>query len=95
MSLPASTLDKLMRLAALTLAPDERALLESDLDKIVALIDAMQAIDTSAVEALAHPLDGTQPLRPDAVTETVDRELLQRGAPKAQDGLYLVPRVVD
>lgn len=84
-----------MRLAALRLEPEERALLEGDLDKIVGLIDAMQAVDTSGVEPLAHPLDGTQPLRGDQVTESIDRDHLQRGAPLARDGLYLVPRVVE
>ena len=87
--------DKLMRLAALSLDGRERALLEGDLAKIVGMIDVMQSVDTDGVEPLAHPLDGTQPLRPDAVTESVDRERLQQSAPQARDGLYLVPRVVE
>ena len=95
MALPTGTVEKLMRLAALDLGAEERALLERDLDKIIGLIDAMQSVDTSAVEPLAHPLDGTQPLRDDVVTEHVDREHLQQGAPLVRDGLYLVPRVVD
>ena len=95
MAIERETVDKLMRLAALSLDREERTLLEEDLTKIVALIDVMQSVDTHGVEPLAHPLAGTQPLRPDAVTESVDRERLQRGAPQARDGLYLVPRVVE
>ena len=95
MALPGTVVEKLLRLAALSIEPGERSLLEGDLDKIVGLIDAMQAVDTHAVRPLAHPLDGTQPLRADAVTESVDRDRLQRGAPLAQDGLYIVPRVVE
>ncbi len=59
------------------------------------MIDEMQAMDTDGVEPLAHPIESDQRLRPDAVTETVDREHYQRGAPATRDGLYLVPRVVE
>ena len=103
----ARTIDKLLRLSALTLPPPERARLEADLERIVGFVDAMQAANTDGVAPLAHPLDGvlaadqarpvdaTQPLRSDAVTEAVDRERFQRLAPDARDGLYLVPRVVE
>lgn len=95
MSLSASTVDKLMRLSALSLDAEARAELHADLDKIIELIDAMQRVDTDGVAPLAQPLDGTQPLRPDRVTEVVDREQYQRTAPQTRDGLYIVPRVVE
>ena len=88
-------IDKLMRLAALRLEARERGLLEDNLAKIVHLIDTMQSADTDGVEPLDHPLDGVQPLRPDRVTEAVDRDRFQRVAPEVRDGLYLVPRVVE
>ncbi len=88
-------LNKLMRLAALHVDAGERDLLRHNLEKIVRLIDAMQSVDTDAVEPLDHPLDGVQPLRPDEVTEVIDRERLQAVAPEVRDGLYLVPRVVE
>ena len=103
----AATIDKLLRLAALTLAAPERARLEADLERIVGFVDAMQAADTEGVAPLAHPLQGlprdggaqpgdaTQPLRADDVTEAVDRERFQALAPEVRDGLYLVPRVVE
>ena len=91
----AATIDKLLRLAALRLDVSERARLHVDLDKIVAFVDAMQSVDTDGVEPLAHPLDGVQPLRPDRVSETVERERFQQNAPAVRDGLYLVPRVVE
>ena len=95
MPLEAETIDKLLRLSALRLRPDERRRLRADLDKIVGLIDALQSVDTTGVEPLAHALDGTQPLRPDVVSETVARERYQSVAPEVRDGLYLVPRVVE
>lgn len=90
-----TTIDKLLRLAALRLDADERARLEDDLGRIVAFVDAMQAADTEGVAPLAHPLDEIQPLRADRVAETVDRDRFQKLAPLARDGFYLVPRVVE
>ncbi|MDE0038644.1 MAG: Asp-tRNA(Asn)/Glu-tRNA(Gln) amidotransferase subunit GatC [Gammaproteobacteria bacterium] len=84
-----------MHLAALRLEARERELLKDNLLKIVQLIDTMQSADTEGVEPLDHPLDGVQSLRPDRVTETVDRDRFQQDAPEVRDGLYLVPRVVE
>ena len=55
----------------------------------------MQSVDTDGVAPLAHPLDAAQRLRPDALTEAVDRAHYQAGAPAVRDGLYIVPRVVE
>ncbi|MCY4212228.1 MAG: Asp-tRNA(Asn)/Glu-tRNA(Gln) amidotransferase subunit GatC [Gammaproteobacteria bacterium] len=82
------------RLAALRLDGDERLGVARDLQRIIALVDEMQAVDTQGVEPLAHPLDATQRLRADEATERVDRERCQAGAPEARDGLYLVPSVL-
>lgn len=89
------TLDKLMRLSQLQLAPKQAKLAIADLDAIIALIDEMQAIDTDGTAPLAHPLQADQPLRADAVTEEVSRERYQAIAPITRDGLYLVPKVVE
>lgn len=85
----------LANLAQLELSEQETAAVGEDLQRIMTMVDQMQAIDTSAVEPLAHPLDARQRLRPDQVTETIERELYQQGAPATADGLYLVPRVVE
>ncbi|MFX6258314.1 Asp-tRNA(Asn)/Glu-tRNA(Gln) amidotransferase subunit GatC, partial [Acinetobacter baumannii] len=65
------------------------------LNNILGLIDQMQAVDTSGVEPLAHPLEATQRLRPDAVTETDHRDAYQTIAPAVEEGLYLVPKVIE
>lgn len=65
------------------------------LNSILGLIDAMQALDTDGVAPLAHPLETTQRLRRDEVTEDNHREAYQAIAPAVQDGLYLVPKVID
>ena len=66
-----------------------------NLSEILELLKAMNAVDTTGVEPMAHPLDVAQPLRADEVTETDHREAFQRGAPAVADGLYLVPRVIE
>jgi len=66
-----------------------------DLSAILALAEQMQTVDTTKVEALAHPLDMLQRLRDDAVTETDQRELFQAKAPLVENGLYLVPKVIE
>ena len=62
---------------------------------ILALIDQMQSVDTDNVEPLAHPLDMTQRLRPDTVTEEDQRDALQELAPEKEAGLFLVPKVIE
>lgn len=82
-------------LAQLQLSEQEKAMVSNDLQRIMTMVDQMQAMDTDAVEPLAHPLDARQRLRTDEISEEIDRDLLQQGAPATRDGLYLVPRVVE
>jgi len=65
------------------------------LDAIFAMIGQLNAVDTTGVVPMAHAQDVKLPLRPDTVTETDRRVLYQRVAPAVEQGLYLVPRVVD
>jgi aspartyl-tRNA(Asn)/glutamyl-tRNA(Gln) amidotransferase subunit C len=55
----------------------------------------LNAVDTTGVEPLAHPLEATQRLRPDVVTETDNRASFQQLAPQTEAGLYLVPKVIE
>ena len=88
-------IDHLARLAALRLTDGERRDTLRDLHRIVAMVDRMRSVDTDGVPPLAHPLDARQRLRPDASTETVDREHFQADAPSVREGLYIVPKVID
>ena len=85
----------LATLARLSLDAQAQTQAAEDLQNIIAMIDAMQAIPTDGVEPMAHPLDATQRLRADEVTEAVAREDFQAVAPSTEDGYYLVPRVVE
>ncbi len=95
MSINHSEVERVARLARLRIDPadlDDRA---RDLARILELFDRLAAVDTRDVEPLSHPLAATQRLRPDVVTEQVDRGALQRGAPQVEDGMYVVPRVIE
>lgn len=65
------------------------------LSSIVDFVDQLQAAPTEGVVPMAHPLDMTQRLRADAITESNDRDKIQRNAPSVENGLYLVPKVLE
>ncbi len=67
----------------------------TDLSSILSLVDQMNQVDSSAVAPLANPLDATQRLRDDEVTEINQRDKFQLIAPDVADGLYRVPKVIE
>lgn len=69
--------------------------LTQGMQNILALADQLQTINTVGVVPVSNPLDASQKLRPDTITEENQRELFQSLAPATESGLYLVPRVVD
>lgn len=95
MSLNAEAVRRLATLARLDLDPAEQAALLADLNAVLGLIDRLQSVDTHGVEPLTHPQALALRLRADAVTESDAREAMQAVAPKVEDGLYLVPRVIE
>lgn len=95
MAFDRSEVEKIAHLARLHISDAEADEVTSRITDILELIDKMQSVDTSSVEPLAHPLDVKQRLRPDQVTETDQREQLQKLAPEAEAGLFLVPKVIE
>lgn len=83
------------RLSAIAVTPEEQPLVADKLGNILDLFAQMQAVDTDQIEPMAHPLDQTQRLRLDEVTEVDQHEKYQKLAPAAQGGLYLVPQVIE
>ena len=68
---------------------------EEKLSKIIDFVDQLQTISTDDIEPMAHPLNQSQRLRVDEVTETNDRENIQKNAQQIEKGMYLVPKVID
>lgn len=67
----------------------------TDLSSILTLVEQMNQVDTDGITPMAHPLDATQRLREDKVTETDLRDKFQRIAPDVERGLYRVPKVIE
>lgn len=95
MALTTDQVARIAHLARLQLPSDENLRVTDSLNNILGLIDQLQAANTQGIEPMAHPLDATQPLRADHVSEQNQREAFQSIAPAVQDGCYLVPRVVE
>ncbi len=95
MSIDRQAVEKLAVLARLSISEQDIAVTTSRLGDILQLVDQLQTADTNGVEPLGHPLDAQQFLRTDQITESDQREQLQALAPLCEDGLYLVPRVIE
>lgn len=95
MSLSHDQVRRIARLARIAIRPDETESVLESLNRVLGLIDQMRRVDTSGIDAMAHPLDAQQRLRADVVTERDKRELYQSVAPAVEGGLYLVPKVIE
>lgn len=99
MSLTPDDVSRIAHLARLELQPAESDALLGQLNGFFKIVDQMSAVDTAGVEPLYTPLSAVQQvalrLRDDVVTETNQRELNQRSAPAVEDGLFLVPKVIE
>ncbi|RRQ22371.1 Asp-tRNA(Asn)/Glu-tRNA(Gln) amidotransferase subunit GatC [Thiohalobacter thiocyanaticus] len=95
MALKPAEVEKIAHLARLAIDPVDVDQYARNLSDILAFVEQLEAVDAADVTPMAHPLEATQRLRPDVVTETDQRTHFQAGAPAVEAGLYLVPRVIE
>jgi aspartyl-tRNA(Asn)/glutamyl-tRNA(Gln) amidotransferase subunit C len=99
MSLSSQDIARLANLARLELSSDESARLLVQTNDFFAIVEKMRAVDTTGITPLAHPLDTIQAmslrLRDDVATEPNNREANQQTAPAVENGLFLVPKVIE
>ena len=95
MSLSLADILRIAHLARIEIDEAEADDVRRKLDAIFALIDELRAVDTTGVVPMAHAQDVMLPLREDRVTEADAHVLYQGVAPAVEDGLYLVPRVIE
>jgi aspartyl-tRNA(Asn)/glutamyl-tRNA(Gln) amidotransferase subunit C len=95
MALDAADVEKIAHLARLGIEAQDVPEYSRNLSDILAFVEQLNAVDTTGVEPLAHPLEGTQRLRADIVSETDERGTFQAVAPQTEAGLYLVPKVIE
>jgi aspartyl-tRNA(Asn)/glutamyl-tRNA(Gln) amidotransferase subunit C len=95
MALYSEDIQRIAHLARIEITAGEAVDVRTKLDSIFDLIERMRAVDTNGIVPMSHAQEVTLPLREDVVTETNRRELYQSVAPAVQDGLYLVPKVIE
>lgn len=99
MALTPDDVSRIAHLARLQLSPEEQGTMLGHLNDFFGVVEQMRAVDTSGIEPLYTPLSAVHAvplrLRTDAVTEHDQRQRNQASAPAVEDGLFLVPRVVE
>ena len=95
MALTLGDVRRIAHLARLEVTDAEAAETLVQLNNIFGLIEQLQSVDTTDIEPMSHPLGGSQRLREDLATEPDNREANMRNAPAREDGLFLVPRVIE
>ena len=95
MALNDKELKEIAYLARININKDTFPSLKGELEQILDLFEKLNSADTDSVEAMSHPLNLSQPTRPDAVTEENQRDKLQEAAPSVKSGLFLVPKVIE
>jgi aspartyl-tRNA(Asn)/glutamyl-tRNA(Gln) amidotransferase subunit C len=95
MAIDRQEIEKIAELARIRIDDDQVDEVTDRITDILAMVDQLQGADTTGVEPMANPHDATALLRPDEVTEHDQRDAFQAIAPAVENGLYLVPKVID
>ncbi|WP_413663057.1 Asp-tRNA(Asn)/Glu-tRNA(Gln) amidotransferase subunit GatC [Microbulbifer sp. EKSA008] len=95
MAVDTQTVEKLAELARIAISKETIEEVSNRLGDVLQLVDQLQSTNTDGIAPMAHPLDEVQELRTDAVTEADKRKDFLELAPQTEEGLYLVPKVID
>ncbi len=95
MSIDRTDIEKLGELARIAVTEENIEATTRSINEVLALVDQLQSANTANVKPLANPLDATQRLRHDQISESNHRDDFQPLAPATENGLYLVPKVID
>ena len=95
MSIEKSDIEKIASLARIRVDQSAIPEIANRINDILKMVYSMQAVNTADIEPMANPLDAVQRLRADLVTERNQREAFQAIAPQVEQGLYLVPKVIE
>lgn len=95
MAVDNKTVVDMAHLARIAVSSDDIPQIAAQMGKVLDLAEKMASVDTEHLAPMAHPMDASQPLRADVVTESDNRAAFQTIAPAIEKGLYLVPKVIE
>ena len=95
MSINNDDVEKIAHLARLAIEPEQLQAYTKNLSDILDLVEQMNLVNTDGIKTMAHPRDTRLRMRTDAVTEENQREKFTALAPASENGLFLVPKVLD
>ena len=95
MSIERQEIENLATLSRIAIGEDTITEVSQRLSSVLELVDQLQAVNTDGVEAMSHPMKATQRLREDEVSEINQHEAFQAIAPDTEEGLFLVPKVIE
>jgi len=95
MSIKKSEIEHLCNLSKLNLDEEEQSIFLSQMQSILEMIKELEGVDTGEIVPMAHPLQMSQRLREDEITEFNERDKYQKNTDFAEDGFYKVPKVID
>ena len=95
MTIEQDEIEKIAELARIRIADSQIGEVTQRITEILGMVDQLQAADTAGIEPMANPLGAVQRLRTDEVTEVNRREEFQAIAPAVENGLFLVPKVIE
>lgn len=99
MSLSTQEIQRIAQLAKLDLNPEQGEKMRGQINAFFEIVEQIKSVDTSGITPLAHPYDAVREvqlrLRPDLASEPNQRESNQQSAPSVEDGLFLVPKVIE
>lgn len=95
MSLDKDEVRTIAHLARLSVDESRLDAIATELSSVLAFVERLNAVDTSGIEPMAHPVSTAMVLRDDVVTETDERDSLQKPAPAVHEGYFTVPRVIE
>ena len=95
MPLSPEEVHRIAELARIGISDAEAKTIQAELNRIFELIGRMQKVDTEGIAPMTHAQGAGLRLREDKVTESDQRERFQAIAPQVEQGLYLVPKVIE
>jgi aspartyl-tRNA(Asn)/glutamyl-tRNA(Gln) amidotransferase subunit C len=95
MGIDRAAVDHVARLARLDLSEEERVRMQAELTTILDHVTRIQALDLDGVEPTDHTVPLRNVMRPDEVKPSLSQQDALANAPSAEDGRFMVPRIVE